>query len=418
MGDMREGSESSSTFVDTPRRRLEHMAERTIAHNKAGTTHLTDAPTTIPVSNYHDPERWRREVELIFERVPLLLATSAEIKDPNTYKAIEVAGMPVLIARGADGVARAFVNMCSHRGAMLVDEGVGEARRFACPYHNWVYDQQGELVGMFKQDDFGAVDTSCLSLTDLPLIERAGLIWVTLNPRFSVDPDAFLAGYDELLEFCRFADMNHFGSRRLMGPNWKVSFDGYVDFYHLPILHKNTFGPEFPSDALFHRVGPHQRVTGPRGNWAKLENRTPEEWPESILIGGVWSIFPHASIAGFDVGEHKVYQVARIFPGATPEESVTYLDFISTAPKTPDMVAVIDKQVAFLEMVVRDEDYATGLKIQRTVRTGAKTEFVFGRNEGGAQYVHGWIDAILETSNDQLSDLFRHGVDVARIVNP
>ena len=119
-----------------------------------------------------------------------------------------------------------------------------------------------------------------------------------------------------------------------------------MDFYHLPILHKNTFGPEFPSDALFHRVGPHQRVTGPRGNWAKLENRPPDQWPESILIGGVWSIFPHASIAGFDVGDHKVYQVARIFPGATAEESVTYLDFVSTAPRTPEMIASIEKQIS------------------------------------------------------------------------
>lgn len=410
--------ESGGAPVNSPRRRLLQMAERTIAHNKAGTTHLTESTSTIPVSNYYDPERWRREVDLIFKRVPLLLATSSEIKQANTYKAIEVAGMPVLIVRGADGLVRAFVNMCSHRGAMLVDEGVGEARRFACPYHNWVYDQQGDLVGMFKQDDFGQVDMSCLSLTSLPVTERAGLVWVTLNPSSTLDVDAFLAGYDELLEFCHFADMNHFGSRRLVGPNWKVSFDGYVDFYHLPILHKNTFGPEFPCDALFHRVGPHQRVTGPRGHWAKLESRPQEEWPDTILTGGVWSIFPHASIAGFDVEEHKVYQVARIFPGATAEESVTYLDFISTAPKTPEYVELIDKQIAFLEMVVRDEDYATGLKIQRTVKTGAKTEFVFGRNEGGAQYVHGWLDAILATPDAELSDLFRRGIDAARIVNP
>jgi hypothetical protein len=31
--------------------------------------------------------------------------------------------------------------------------------------------------------------------------------------------------------------------------------------------------------------------------------------------------------------------------------------------------------------------------------------------------VHGWIDAILETADEDLSDLFRRGVDVGRIVN-
>ena len=399
------------------REKLVAMAERTIAHNKAGTVHLTESITTIPASNYFDPERWQREVDMIFKRVPLLLAMTAEIKEVNTYKAIDVVGMPVLISRGADGVARAFVNMCSHRGAQLVDPGVGTARRFACPYHNWTYNQEGDLVGVFKQDDFGQLDTSCLGLTQLPIAERAGLIWVTLSPDSKLDFDAFFAGYDEMLEFCDFASMNHFGTRILAGPNWKISFDGYVDFYHLPILHKNTFGPDMSPDALFHRVGPHQRVTGPRGNWAKLEGRPTSEWPESVLTGGVWSVFPHGSIAGFEIEGHKIYQVARVFPGVTADESVTYLDFISTAPKTDEFIAAANKQIAFLENVVRDEDYATGLKIQRTVKTGAKKDLIFGRNEGGAQYVHGWLDALLVTADEDLNDLFRNGIDAGRITN-
>ena len=399
------------------REKLVAMAERTIAHNKAGTVHLTESMTTIPASNYFDPERWQREVDMIFKRVPLLLAMTAEIKEVNTYKAIDVVGMPVLISRGADGIARAFVNMCSHRGAQLVDPGVGTARRFACPYHNWTYNQEGDLVGVFKQDDFGQLDTSCLGLTQLPIAERAGLIWVTLSPDSKLDFDAFFAGYDEMLEFCDFASMNHFGTRILAGPNWKISFDGYVDFYHLPILHKNTFGPDMSPDALFHRVGPHQRVTGPRGNWAKLEGRPTSEWPESVLTGGVWSVFPHGSIAGFEIEGHKIYQVARVFPGATADESVTYLDFISTAPKTDEFIAAANKQIAFLENVVRDEDYATGLKIQRTVKTGAKKVLHFGRNEGGAQYVHGWLDALLVTADEDLNELFRNGIDAGRITN-
>jgi phenylpropionate dioxygenase-like ring-hydroxylating dioxygenase large terminal subunit len=399
------------------REKLVAMAERTIAHNKAGTVHLTESVTTIPASNYFDPERWQREVDMIFKRVPLLLAMTAEIKEVNTYKAIDVVGMPVLISRGADGIARAFVNMCSHRGAQLVDPGVGTARRFACPYHNWTYNQEGDLVGVFKQDDFGQLDTSCLGLTQLPIAERAGLIWVTLSPDSKLDFDAFFAGYDEMLEFCDFASMNHFGTRILAGPNWKISFDGYVDFYHLPILHKNTFGPDMSPDALFHRVGPHQRVTGPRGNWAKLEGRPTSEWPDSVLTGGVWSVFPHGSIAGFEIEGHKIYQVARVFPGATADESVTYLDFISTAPKTDEFIDAANKQIAFLENVVRDEDYATGLKIQRTVKTGAKKVLHFGRNEGGAQYVHGWLDALLVTADEDLNELFRNGIDAGRITN-
>ena len=64
-----------------------------------------------------------------------------------------------------------------------------------------------------------------------------------------------------------------------------------------------------------------------------------------------------------------------------------------------------------------DEDYATGLKIQRTVKTGAKKVLHFGRNEGGAQYVHGWLDALLVTADEDLNELFRNGIDAGRITN-
>ena len=48
------------------------------------------------------------------------------------------------------------------------------------------------------------------------------------------------------------------------------------------------------------------------------------------------------------------------------------------------------------------------------MKTGAKKEFVFGRNEGGAQYVHGWIDKILATPDTELNALFGSGYDPTR----
>jgi len=398
------------------RDQLVAMAERTLVHVRAGTTDRTESVVTVPAANYFDPVRWQQEVDLIFKRLPLLVATTAELRGPHAYRAIEVCGVPVLLSRDGEGVLRAFVNMCSHRGALLAAEGAGTARRFSCPYHAWTYDQQGDLVGIYRREDFGEVDTSCLGLTALPVEERAGLVWVTLTPRPVLDPDAFFAGYDELLGACGFAGMNHLASRRLVGPNWKVAFDGYVDFYHLPILHKDTFGPAFPSEAVFHRVGSHQRVTVPRGPWESLETLPHGEWPDALLTSGVWSVFPHASIAGFALGDHMIYQVAQIFPGTNADESITHLDFITTAPLTDEYVARANKQIDFLERVVRDEDYATGLGIQRALKTGTRQAVVFGRNEPGAQYVHGWIDEILRTPDEGLTDLFRRGVTAGRLV--
>lgn len=395
----------------TSRERLVTMARDSVAFEASGTNQLMDGISTMPVSNYFDPARWQREVDLVFKRLPLLLATTAELREPHSYKAIEVVGMPVLLTRGGDGAVRAFVNMCSHRGSMLVDPGSGVARRFTCPYHAWTYDDVGDLVGIFKQSDFGDIDMSCHGLTPLPVAERAGLIWVILSTDPVMDIDTFLCGYDELLAFHHFEDMHHFGSVQLDGPNWKVGFDGYVDFYHLPILHKNTFGTAISPDAVFHRVGPHQRITGPRQQWAKLAGVAEADWQTQDLLGGVWSVFPHGSIASFAVGDFKMFQVARLFPGANADESVSHLDFLATSEPSPEVAELVQKQIDFLISVVRDEDYATGLKIQRTVKTGAKKEFIFGRNEGGARHVHGWLDSILATSDADLPALFRNARD-------
>ena len=63
----------------------------------------------------------------------------------------------------------------------------------------------------------------------------------------------------------------------------------------------------------------------------------------------------------------------------------------------------------FLERVVRDEDYATGRRIQKALETGAKEVCLFGRNEAGGQCFHRWVDALLQTDDDALPALLRDG---------
>ena len=57
--------------------------------------------------------------------------------------------------------------------------------------------------------------------------------------------------------------------------------------------------------------------------------------------------------------------------------------------------------------VVRDEDYFTGNRIQRAAKTGAKKEFLFGRNEAGGQRFHGWVDRLVAAeTGDEFDALF------------
>jgi len=391
------------------REELVRMARRNIEHAKDGTVDQAPGIHRVPSAHYVDRERWEREMERIFGRLPLVLGFSAELREPGQYRSIVFGDVPVLLVRGRDGAVRAFLNACVHRGSMLVEEGAGESSRFVCPYHAWAYDDEGALLGIYKQKDFGELDKSCHGLTRLPVHERAGIIWGALRPDCPVDLDRFLAGYDALLEALGLAETHLVGRQVVQGPGWKVAYDGYLDLYHLPILHKDSFGPDFPNDALYDAYGPHQRVSGPNPALVALEEKAEGDWPIEAMIPGVWTIFPHISIADFDAGG-KLYMVSQLVPGDSPGSSRTIQNFLAVDPPTPESQAAVDEMMKFLMGVVRDEDYATGLQIQRTLGTGLAGDVLFGRNEWGGQRFHQWVDRLLETDDADLDALFEKGL--------
>ena len=383
------------------------MVRHGIEHAANGTMELADSVLKVPASNYTDPARFKLEVDRIFKRLPLMLAPACELPNPGDYKTLEVAGIPVLLVRGQDGIVRSFVNSCTHRGTNVATEDTGNARRFTCPYHGWTFAQTGELLAVGAPQDFGQIDKSCYGLKELPVAERAGLIFGSVDPNSTLDIDAFLSGYDSLLEAFNFKDWKLFSSRRLRGPNWKIAYDGYLDFYHLPILHKDTLARnmDLGNRALFHAWGPHQRLMAPDRASRELGGTPEAEWRDDQVLNGVWTIFPSISIASFNGGGRGV-MISQLLPGEVVGESWTRQIYLMENLPDEQTAADAHAQFDFLEVVVRDEDYATGLRQQRALDAGILDHVLFGRNEGGAQAFHGWVDRIIAADDKQLNGMF------------
>ena len=384
---------------------LIEMAKQNLAHVKSGDIPLTDQVMEVPARHYYEPERWDLEVSQVFKRMPLMLAMTCELREPGDYKAMEAVGVPVIITRGQDGQVRSFLNICSHRGSQILRVGTGNVRRFSCPYHAWTYNDRGELVAILSNHEFGDIDKSCHGLRELPTLERAGLIWVTLDPDSPLDIGDFLSGYDELLDHFGFETWHLFESRRLEGPNWKIAYDGYMDLYHLPVLHRNTFGPQMPNQAIYRAFGPHQRVSSPNPLLLEFEDKPDDQWDEATMLMGVWTIFPHVSIASFDGGGRGV-MISQLFPGDSPSESYTIQNYVMENEPPEEAIPLAHDQFKLLEYVVREEDYATGIRQQRALETGLKQKVMFGRNEGGGQCFHTWLDRLLNTDDQGLPRLF------------
>lgn len=381
--------------------RIGQVAEimRDYVENKQ--TFLTATTKRVPARSYTDPDQWKAEMELVFKRVPLMLAFTAELPNAGDYKAMDAVGMPVLINRDKAGKVRAFLNVCSHRAAPVAAEGHGNCPRFTCKYHGWTYGPDGKLIGISEASKFGEVHKSELGLRELPCEEKAGMIFVVLTPNAPIDVDTYFRGFLDDFDALDFGKWTYMGSRTIHGANWKVAYDGYLEGYHFSSLHPETIFPRTPSNCMHYEgFGPHQRIGFPHHKIAEALKDVPrEDWgtQENNGFDFVRIMFPNVS--AFIAPE--ITQVAQLFPGPTPGENRTVLNYLRREPiRDEEDRANVEAAMNFFRDVTYNEDYLIGLEIQKGLESGAHDELVFGRNERGNQYFHEWLDWYLQDDKD------------------
>lgn len=374
-----------------------NVAEIMRGYVETKTTFLTDKTMTVPARSYVDSDQWEAEIELIFKRVPLMLAFTAELPNPGDYKAMDAVGLPVLITRAKDGTVRAFLNVCSHRGAPVADMGHGNCPRFTCKYHGWTFGQDGKLIGISEASKFGEVSKGERGLRQLPCEERAGMIFVCLTPDAPINLDEFYQGYLEDFAGLDLGSWSYMGSRVIEGANWKIAFDGYLEGYHFASLHPETIYPRTPSNCMHYegfgtsmRIGfPHHAIADclkdvPRDQWGTQENNG---------FDFVRILFPNVS--AFVAPE--ITQVAQLFPGPTPDKNRTVLNYLRREPiKDEEDRANVEAAINFFRDVTYQEDYVIGLEIQKGLESGAQEDLIFGRNERGNQFFHEWLNWYLQ----------------------
>ena len=364
------------------------------------TTDLAPDVMRQSVQAYLDQGRFEFESDRIFKHLPLALALGSELPAPDSYKAMDVMGVPVLLTRGADGAARAFLNVCRHRGSPLCEPGSGSAQRLSCPYHAWSYDTAGDLVGMFGAHTFGDVDRDHLSLTPLACAEKAGFVFACLTPGVTFDIDTFLGDFGPYVAALDLDQWHIFEQRTLDGPGWKVAWDGYLEGYHQERLHPKTVGLNTIGNLMAHDTwGPHQRIVFGRKSLPKLVGQPESEWDLDEHIRLIHSIFPNVSISGI-LGDFCL--VSQLFPGSTTDTSLTIQTVLCRhEPSTDEERQVAEQFSALVLRAVRDEDYWVGFQIQNALKSGATAEVLFGRNEPSLQHYHHAVERYAELSVDR-----------------
>ncbi|GIM91662.1 aromatic ring-hydroxylating oxygenase subunit alpha [Paractinoplanes toevensis] len=210
---------------------------------------------TLAGHYYTDPSIFAAEQELIFEQMWFCAARGEDIATPGAFRTVDVGRESLLITRAADGAARAFLNVCRHRGAKLCAEPEGQVKRtFRCMYHAWAYDLDGKLVAAPNLVKMPDVDRVEYGLRAVHVREWLGYVWVCLAER----PPSFS---DDVMGACveRLGDLDsieRYGlealtvGRRIrydVKANWKLIIENFMECYHCSTIHPELVHvlPEF-----------------------------------------------------------------------------------------------------------------------------------------------------------------------------
>jgi phenylpropionate dioxygenase-like ring-hydroxylating dioxygenase large terminal subunit len=371
---------------------LTDIGRRLLANVDANRSDFADSLVRIPATEYGDPVQYEREVEQIYRRSPLLVALAADIPEAGDFTTIDIVDRPIVVIRGDDGVARTFLNACRHRGRGITDECFGHARRITCPYHSWVYDSAGKLVGVPGKEAFEDLDVE--GLIEYPTAERAGAVFAVLTVGATFDIDEWLGDMVSALEMLQLDKLyRHDVETKLPSGSWKATADGYLDGYHLGYLHRNTIGAKSITNRnTYDLYGPHVRIGFANKQIVDFRDVPVEEWPDNYsCFSLVHYVFPNVSISGHP---DRSLMFSRIFPGPTVGESTVIQYQYFRAPLEDDAaLANAEAKRQLYADVTADEDFATVVNVTRRVGVLAEAGevFRFGRNEMGNQNLHRWI---------------------------
>ena len=361
------------------------------------TTTLADSVMEIDVNEYTDPQQFEREKIELFRHYPQFVGPSCVVPDTGDYFAFDDTGIPILIVRQQDGGLKAFVNICSHRGAPLNECAHGTAKKsrlFSCPYHGWTYDLEGQLVGVpFGNEGFGGIDRDTLGLKPLDVQEKYGMIFVMPNPDKTFDIDEVLGGIQERLAGFGFEDHYYLGAKQVFTDfSWKLNMDTFHEYYHFEFLHAESIAMMvYSNTATYRQYGRNHSMGSPALSINELKSIPENEWEPRNYSSYVNFIFPNTVI--FVVEDH--FQTWRVYP-ITPDRSVVYHSmFLPKEPATPEERQHYEDYFQMINDVAVAEDYSLVDKINRGLKAGIERKVLIGRNEPGVQNMHRQLHDVL-----------------------
>jgi choline monooxygenase len=335
----------------------------------------------LPAPCYTDPVMQERDRAAVFARTWQLVARAEQVRASGDYVVAEVAGVPLVVVRGEDGVLRALHNVCRHRaGPLATCDGHG-AIVLTCHYHGWTYALDGRLRGAPEMGRAEHFDPSTIRLPQARVAEWQGLVFAALGE--GAPPFAELVdGVDARLAAAGHAPSAFRFHRRIdydIACDWKVYVDNYLEGYHLPRVHPGL-----------NRLLDYRSYTTTTARWHSLQSSPLDSAPALYGNGEAlyYFLYPNTMLNCLP----GRLQTNRVLPLATGRCRVEFDFFYAQAD-----AARVEADEQFSD-VVQLEDVGICEAVQRGLASGSYTA---GRlnptREAGVWHFHELLRAAYRT---------------------
>jgi Rieske 2Fe-2S family protein len=220
---------------------------------------------------YVDQAFFDLEMRVFFDRQWLFAALACEVPHAGDWIRVDIGRDSLIIVRRKEGDVGAYHNTCRHRGSRICLEERGHANRLVCPYHQWTYDLNGQLVGTRLMGS--QFDPSVFSLSPVSVKLVGGHIFVSLSATppdfepFRRDVEPYVLPHE--LENTKIA----YTQTLLERANWKLVIENNRECFHCAGSHPELMQiiSEF-DDPADPRVSPDYKslVERKTADWAKL----------------------------------------------------------------------------------------------------------------------------------------------------
>lgn len=292
----------------------------------------------LPFRQYADSARSAAESELIKSSWQYF-GPAEKVARPGSYLAGHCGRVPVVVVRDLDGELRAHVNVCRHRGTVVM-RGDGECRRLQCPYHAWTYDLDGGLKNAPRSDREPSFDASSLGLVPARVTVLGPMLFVAVDEQAPAI-DADLAELHRSFEAIGLdlGDLRYHGRTPFeTSADWKIVIENYLECYHCPVAH--------PGFAAVMETSPDKYVLSEVGGLlshrAAVRGRAPETYRSGgIDSGSYYVMMPNHT---FDVNPGQQNLAASVSLPDGPGRCVGFTDRYFGTATTKEF---IEEMIAF-----------------------------------------------------------------------